>query len=76
MRSAMKKYGVRRLLVSGDSGQLHGIVSLDDLLGALVHEMSDLAAAARNSIECEAVQRPPLASVQPSPVRVPEYSFQ
>ena len=31
----MKTRGLRRLLVAGDTGQLFGIVSLDDLLDAV-----------------------------------------
>jgi len=73
--AAMKQRGVRRLLVSGESGQVYGIVSLDDLLDALAHEMSELAHAARSGITREAVERAPLpiAGEQVRAVRIPAY---
>jgi len=45
--AAMKERGVRRLIVASERGELYGIVSLDDLLDALAHEMSELAYAVR-----------------------------
>ncbi len=70
---AMKKQGVRRLLVSGEGGHLHGIVSLDDLLDALAHEMSEVAHAVRSGIERETAERPPLVPVEARAVRIPAY---
>lgn len=70
---AMKKQGVRRLLVSGEGGQLFGIVSLDDLLGALAQEMSEVAHAVRSGIERETAERPALPSVEARAVRIPAY---
>ena len=72
----MKKRGVRRLLVAGDGGGLYGIVSMDDLLDALVHEMSDMARAVRGGIEREAAERAPLPAARPIAARIPEYSFE
>ena len=70
---AMKKQGVRRLLVSGDDGHLYGIVSLDDLLDALAHEMSEVAHAVRSGIERETAERPALPSIEVRAVRIPAY---
>ena len=72
---AMKTRGLRRLLVAGDTGQLFGIVSLDDVLDAVAHEMSQLARVARAGMEREATERAPLPAGQPRPVRVPIYSY-
>lgn len=71
--AVMKGRGVRRLLVASDSGQLFGIVSLDDLVDALAHEMSELGHALRGGIEREAAERAPLAPVQAPAVRIPAY---
>ncbi|HLS87390.1 MAG TPA: CBS domain-containing protein [Burkholderiales bacterium] len=75
--AAMNERGVRRLLVSGEGGKLHGVVTLDDVLGALGHEMAALAAALRKNIEREAAERPPLA-LAPAPARtlhIPAYAY-
>lgn len=69
--AAMKERGVRRLLVANDQGELFGIVSLDDVLDALAHEMSELAHAVRGGLEREAAERAPLPPAQASPVRIP-----
>ena len=75
--TAMKARGVRRLLVSGESGQLHGVVSMDDLLGALGHEMAELAHAVRKGVERETAERAPLPSPPPPPrpLHIPAYAF-
>jgi CBS domain-containing protein len=74
--SAMKERGVRRLVVSGDNGQLFGLVSLDDLLAALSHEMAELARAARSGIERETAQRGKLEPApQPGAVHIQAYSY-
>jgi CBS domain-containing protein len=74
---AMKERGVRRLIVSGDDGQLFGIVSLDDLLAALSHEMSQLAYSVRAGAERETAERGKLeaSSPPPRPVHIPAWSF-
>ena len=74
--TAMKQRGVRRLLVAAPGGAVEGIVSLDDLLDAVAHEVSELARVARAGIEREASERAPLPPAQPlSGIRVPAYSF-
>lgn len=71
--ATMKEQGVRRLLVSGEGGHLFGIVSLDDVLDALAHEMSEVAHAVRGGIERETAERRPLPSVEIRTVRVPPF---
>jgi len=73
----MKERGVRRLLVSGEDGKLHGVVSLDDVLGALGHEMAELAHAVRKGIDREAAEREPLAPPPQAsrPLHIPAYAF-
>ena len=74
--AAMKKRGVRRLLVANESGQLAGIVSLDDLLDAVAHDVAELAHIGRAGIEREAAERTPLPKAQPpQAVHIPAYSF-
>ena len=73
--AAMKQRGVRRLLVANQRGDLCGIVSLDDLLDAMAHEMSELAHAVRGGLERETKERAPLAAAPPSAVRIPAYSY-
>jgi CBS domain-containing protein len=74
--SAMKQRGVRRLLVSGEGGALQGVVSMDDVLGALGHEMAELAHAVRKGVEREAAERTPLPAAPPSrPLHIPAYAF-
>ncbi len=68
---AMKERGVRRLLVSADGGHLYGIVSLDDLLDALAHEVSEVAHSVRRGIERETAERPVLPSMDVRAVRIP-----
>jgi CBS domain-containing protein len=73
---AMKARGVRRLLVAGADGAVQGIVSLDDLVDAVAHELSGLARVARAGIEREAAEREPLPAAQPpQTIRVPVYSY-
>jgi CBS domain-containing protein len=67
--SAMKERRVRRLLVQ-DDGAVYGVLSLDDLLDALTHEMSELSRAARGGIEREAAERAPFAQTPLVPIRV------
>jgi len=67
--SAMKERRVRRLLVE-DDGAVYGVVSLDDLLDALTHEMSELSRAARGGIEREAAERTSFGEAPQVPIRV------
>jgi CBS domain-containing protein len=73
----MKERGVRRLLVSGEGGKLHGVVSLDDVLGALGHEMAELAHAVRKGIDRETAEREPLGPPPQAqrPLHIPAYAF-
>ncbi|HYX63218.1 MAG TPA: CBS domain-containing protein [Burkholderiales bacterium] len=73
--AAMKERGVRRLLVANEKGELDGIVSLDDLLDVLAHEMSQLARAVRGGLEREAAERAPLHQSEPRAVRIPACSY-
>jgi CBS domain-containing protein len=72
---AMKKRGVRRLLVANEGGQLSGIVSLDDMLDAVAHDVAELARIGRSGIERESAERAPLPAEQPRTVHIPAYSF-
>ncbi|MDH3319299.1 MAG: CBS domain-containing protein [Betaproteobacteria bacterium] len=71
--ATMRERGVRRLLVSTDGGTLFGIVSLDDLLGALAHDLQDLAYTVRSGIDRETDERPPFADTQFGEIRIPPY---
>ena len=76
----MREHHVGTLLVvahGADALQALGIVSLDDLLDALAHELSGIARVARAGIEREAAERAPLPRPAPLPptVRVPAYSY-
>ena len=66
----MKERGVRRLLVASDNGRVAGILTLDDVVAALGHEMAGLAAALRKGIDREAAERKPTAAPAQD-VRVP-----
>lgn len=70
--SAMKESGVRRLLVT-DDGRIRGIVSLDDMLHLLAHEMLELAGAARHGIDRESAERRPIEAQPPRAVHYPVY---
>jgi CBS domain-containing protein len=73
---AMKERAVRRLLVSTDDGRLFGIVSLDDLLAAMSHEMSGLARAVSAGMERESAERGKLETAPPPrPLHIPAYAF-
>ena len=74
--AAMKERGVRRLLVASETGALFGVVSIDDLLGAVAHEVAELAHAVRRNIERESAERQPLPRPSPpAPVRIPAYAI-
>jgi CBS domain-containing protein len=51
----MRRAGVRRLPVVNGHGEAVGVLSLDDLLEFVAHEMDSLSGAVRNGsrIECE-----------------------
>lgn len=70
----MKERGVRRLLVASGDGRVCGIVTVDDVLAALGHEVAGLAAALRKGVERETAERKPL-SPSPKDVRVPAYRY-
>ena len=67
----MQRAGVRRLLVTEDSGEVAGIVSSDDLLEALAAELGALGGALRNGIARESAERPAMATSMPRPVFLP-----
>jgi CBS domain-containing protein len=51
---AMKRHGVRRLLVLGDDGRsVEGVLSMDDVLGVLADELAALAATLRAGLARE-----------------------
>lgn len=50
---AMRRHGVRRLPVTGEFGELAGIVSLDDLLEAYASDLSLFAHAIRRERQLE-----------------------
>jgi len=55
----MRARGVRRVPVVTRSGELTGILALDDILGHLSEELSLLATAIRREVEQESDKRPP-----------------
>ena len=56
--SEMRRIGVRRMPVTGELGQLFGVLSLDDVLDALAGELHNLAGAVRNEQRIENAMRP------------------
>lgn len=54
--AAMRKAGVRRLLVGNDDGSIAGLVSMDDLLDAIAQEFEALAGALHSGIAREAAR--------------------
>jgi CBS domain-containing protein len=67
----MQQHGVRRLLVSGAQGQLVGVVSLDDVLGAYAEQLGALAQVVKAALAREVQERPALAAPPVPPLRVP-----
>lgn len=55
--SSMQVAGVRRLLVVDDTGHVVGLVSFDDLVGAIAEELAGLARALRAGIARETSDR-------------------
>jgi CBS domain-containing protein len=68
---AMRDAGVRRLLLVDPEWQVHGIVTLDDLIGAYADQIDDLASALDRGLQHE-VAVGEGASMPPVSVRVPE----
>ena len=54
---AMREHGVRRLPVVGQQDELMGIVTLDDVLKILAHEMNLLVGSIDTSLRQERVRR-------------------
>jgi hypothetical protein len=69
--AVMRQEGVRRVLVTGAQRQLCGILSLDDVMGALSEELGDLAESMRRGLARESLTRRPLESDGAVPVQVP-----
>ena len=53
----MRRIGVRRLPVVGHRGQLVGVVSLDDLIGALARDLQDVSGSIVNEQRIEGALR-------------------
>lgn len=53
----MRRIGVRRLPVVGHRGQLVGVVSLDDVIGALARELQDVSGSIFNEQRIEGALR-------------------
>lgn len=66
--AAMEKAGVRRLLVTGQHGELTGILSSDDLLEVMAVQLAGLSSALRNGLSREAARRRPGPAARPRPV--------
>lgn len=69
--AAMRRQGVRRLLVTGLQGEIIGIVSADDLLEAMTTQLAGLSAALREGMAREAERRPAVPAVAAHPVFLP-----
>jgi CBS domain-containing protein len=54
----MRKIGVRRLPVVGKQGELIGVLSIDDIIDALVGELEDVAGSIRSEQLIEHTLRP------------------
>jgi CBS domain-containing protein len=60
--SLMRSEGVRRLLVTGSQRELMGLISMDDIVGALAEELNEVADSMRRGIARESLLRRPLGS--------------
>lgn len=67
----MHQAGVRRLLVTGQHGELRGIVSADDLLEVIAGDLAQLSAALRQGIVQETARRRPVEAARPRRVFMP-----
>ena len=54
----MRRRGVRRIPVVDGDGKVIGIVSIDDLLESVAHELSSIVHAIRNGPSIEGARRP------------------
>ena len=55
----MRSFGVRRVpVVDGESGELRGIVTVDDALAGLADELANAASLASRQREREPARRP------------------
>ncbi len=54
----MRRIGVRRMPIVGRNGSLVGVLSLDDILGALSSELLDVAGSIRSEVRIEKALRP------------------
>lgn len=71
--AAMRESGVRRLLVTGEQGELVGLVAIEDIVDTLAAQWSELAQALRAGIEREAAERGP---IEPPQARRPVFLAQ
>ena len=54
----MRRIGVRRIPVTDHRGLLVGVLSLDEILGALAEELADVAGSVRKEVTVEKALRP------------------
>jgi len=54
----MRRIGIRRIPVVGHNSLLVGVLSLDDILGALSEDLLDVAGSVRNEVRIEKALRP------------------
>ncbi len=54
----MRRVGIRRVPVTGRDGRLLGVLSLDDILGAISEELLDVAGSIRSEVRIEKALRP------------------
>lgn len=54
----MRRIGVRRLPIVGQSGQLIGVLSLDDVLDALARQMVAVSGSISHELQMENALRP------------------
>ncbi len=54
----MRRIGVRRMPIVARNGSLTGVLSLDDILGALSTELLDVAGSIRSEVRIEKALRP------------------
>jgi len=58
----MRRYEIRRLPVVTKEGRLVGIVSSDDLIISLAHDLTDLSSVIRTEISQENTKKPPVVA--------------